>query len=126
MNRLLVIGCLFVVAPNAWAQSCGSPDPRPYFEFQVTQPARYLGDTLTRPRPATDRFAASASNSAAFIVQFVVDSTGRPDARSMKVLRAPSAVAADSVRAGFTAWRFSPAVVGGCRVAQLVQTSIVR
>lgn len=125
MNRFLLVGCLVAAAPNVRAQNCRPPD-HPYFEFQVTQPARFLGDTAARPRPAADRFAARAGDASAFIVQFVVDSTGRPEAGSMKVLQAPSAVAADSVRAGFTAWQFSPAVASGCRVPQLVQTTIVR
>jgi hypothetical protein len=35
-------------------------------------------------------------------------------------------VASDSARAAMARWRFTPAVKGGCKVPQLVQTAIER
>ncbi len=109
----------------ALAQGCVAP-PQPLFEFQVDQPASYRGDTLLVPRPARERFIQMQAHPEAVIVQFVVDTLGAVDPRSFHVLRTPSAAAADSVRQVITRWAFTPAVSGGCRVPQLVQTAVTR
>jgi hypothetical protein len=90
----------------------------------VEHPALFAGDTAVRPRPATDRFGARSDDPAALIVSFLVDTLGQPDERSLKVLHSPSVGAAESVRVAMRSWHFTPAVLGGCHVPQLVQTKV--
>jgi len=76
-----------------------------------------------RTRP---RFVARVDDPSAFIVSFVVDTLGIPEARSLKVLHAPSEAAAVELRVAFPSWRFSSAIANGCRVPQVLQTSVER
>ena len=112
-------------APAAGAQAC-APPARPAFEFQVERPAAFLGDTTRVPRPARIQINDVRAHPEVLLVQFVVDTLGVPDPRSFKVLRSPSAAAADSARAALRDWRYTPAVLYGCRVPQLVQASVTR
>ncbi len=59
-------------------------------------------------------------------MQFVIDTAGAPLLASFRLLKVPSQQVADSVTAVFPKWRFTPARQGNCRVAQLVQTAVVR
>jgi outer membrane biosynthesis protein TonB len=114
------------VAPSAQSasvQQCGVP-AQPYFEFQVESPARGIPDS-THPHPTVDPFAAKMSDSGATIVQFVVDTSGRPVASTFKILKTPSDAMSRSVRSVFMAWRFRPARVASCPVPQLLQTAVV-
>ena len=114
---------LSAAASDASAQACAAP-VHPSFEFQVDQPAAYLGHTTQIPRPAHDRFMRIREHPEALVVQFVVDTLGVPDLRSFHVLQSPSTVAADSVRTALLSWRFSFAMRAGCRVPQVVQTAV--
>jgi hypothetical protein len=107
----------------AGAQTCTPPE-HPFFEYQVATPARFVGDSGLRPRPASER--EQRQDSSALVVSFVVDSLGLTDWRTLKILRTPSRAAADSVRAVLGSWRFSPAIVADCHVPQLVMTTVVR
>lgn len=101
------------------AATCGErPARNPYFEFQVQKPAIYLENEINFPHPTTVNTG--------LIVQFVVDTMGRPDARSFKVLRTPDQPAAMSAMKSFQGWRFIPAIIDGCRVEQLFQTPVTR
>jgi hypothetical protein len=122
---LLVVPSALGAASVASAQAC-TPPAHPAFEFQVEQPAAYVGDSALRPRPAAQQFVPVHENPQALVVQFVVDTAGQPVAGSFKVLNSPSTVASDSARAAMARWRFTPAVKGGCKVPQLVQTAIER
>jgi hypothetical protein len=89
-----------------------------YFEFQVEREARFVAEDVS-PRPASD---ASSAN----LVQVVVDTAGVPDLVTLRVLRAADTAL---VRAAITAaarWRFTPAMIGGRKVCQLVQTPVQR
>lgn len=112
-------------ASLASAQAC-TPPARPLFEFQVEQPAAYVGDSALRPRPAARRFVRIQKDPQAFVVQFVVDTAGQPVAGSFKVLNSPAEAASDSARTAMARWRFTPAVKGGCKVPQVVQTAVER
>lgn len=112
-------------APAAAAQAC-APPARPALEFQVERPAAFLGDTTRVPRPAPVQISDARAHPKVLLVQFVVDTRGVPDPRSFKVLRSPSAAATDSARAALADWRYTPAVLYGCRVPQLVQTAVTR
>jgi hypothetical protein len=122
---LLGVPAALGVASAAAAQAC-TPPAHPAFEFQVEQPAAYVGDSVLRPRPAAQRFARLRDNPQAFVVQFVVDTLGQPVVGSFKALHSPSAAASDSARTTMVRWRFTPAVKAGCKVPQLVQTALER
>ena len=114
------------VAPSAQTasvQQCVTPE-HPYFEFQVESPARVIPDS-THPHPTVDPFAAKMDDPGATIVQFVVDTTGRPVASTFKILKTPSEGMSKSAKSVFMAWRFRPARIASCPVPQLLQTAVV-
>ena len=101
------------------AATCGERPPmNPYFEFQVQRPAVYLENEIKFPHPTTANTG--------LIVQFVVDTMGRPDARSFRILHTPDPESANAAMRSFQGWRFIPALVNGCRVEQLFQTPVAR
>jgi protein TonB len=63
--------------------------------------------------------AANVEGSA--LVQFVVDSTGRPDPASFRAISATDSLFAAAVRDALPRMKFRPAWAGGQRVAQLVE-----
>ena len=111
-------------ASTASAQTCTPPE-RPAFDFQVDRPAVWVRDSL-RPRPAERQSANVRTDPEALLVQVVVDTLGAPMLGTFKVLKTPSVAAADSVRGAAARWRFTPAMKGGCKVPQLVQTLVER
>lgn len=123
-RRIVVIGLTLCTPVVVKGQQC-APLAHPAFEFQVDVPASAIPDS-THPHPAANRFAATRDDPGAIIVQFVVDTAGVPLPASLKVLKAPSRQTVDSVKIAFPGWRFTPARQGSCRVAQLVQTTVVR
>jgi hypothetical protein len=124
MRHTVIIGLALCAPVAVKGQQC-APLAHPAFEFQVDVPASAIPDS-THPHPAADRFAARKDDPDAIIVQFVVDTAGVPLSASLRVLKAPSPQIADSVKIAFPGWRFTPARQGNCRVAQLVQTTVVR
>jgi hypothetical protein len=110
-------------APSVSVQQCVAPE-HPYFEFQVESPARVIPDS-THPHPTADPFAAKMSDPGATIVQFVVDTTGRPVVSTFKILKTPSDAMSKSAKSVFMAWRFRPARIASCPVLQLLQTAVV-
>ncbi len=124
LSPLIASGLLLCTAVPARGQQC-IPPANPAFEFQVDMPASAIPDS-THPHPAAYRFAGRKDDPEAIIVQFVVDTSGVPIARSFKILKSPSPALSDSLRAVFSLWRFTPSSQGGCHVPQLVQTAVVR
>jgi hypothetical protein len=106
----------------AGAQSCALSG-RPIFEYQAAKPAVFVGDSALRPRPANQH--EQRQDASALIVSFIVDTLGVPDGRTLKILQTPSKAAADSVQTAIGSWRFTPAVVATCRVAQVFMTTVV-
>lgn len=100
----------------------GAEGEKPYFEFMADPPARLRPDS---PRPAYPPSLRDAGVRGEVLAQFVVDSTGRVDARSFKVLRATHDQFVTSVRASLDSLRYSPARVQGRAVRQLVQESFL-
>ena len=123
-EAIVIVGLALCAPVVVKGQQC-APLAHPAFEFQVDVPASAIPDS-THPHPAANRFAAKTDDPDAIIVQFVVDTAGVPLPASLRVLRAPSPQIADSVRIALPGWRFTPARQGSCRVAQLVQTTVVR
>jgi protein TonB len=55
------------------------------------------------------------------LAQFIVDTTGRAEINSWKVLKASHELFAQAVKSALPGMRFIPAEVGGKKVKQLVQ-----
>jgi hypothetical protein len=54
----------------------------------------------------------------------VVDAAGQPDIETLKLLVHPDTVDGDAVRESMSRWRYTPAMLGGAPVPQLVQTPL--
>ena len=106
---------------------CPPPSPfagRPYFDFQVSQPAVYLAEDSTRIRPDASQNGMPPHPPDFVLAQFVVDSLGVPIPGTLKLLVKPTGLSIDAVGLAIIDWRYQPARVDACRVAQLVQTPL--
>lgn len=93
-----------------------------YFDFQVEKPVAPL------PGGAGPRYPdilRSGGVEGEVLAQFVVDTTGRVESGSFKVLRSSHAMFEAAVRSALPNMRFLPAEVGGRKVKQLVQQPFV-
>jgi len=95
---------------------------QPYFDFQVEKPA--MG-APGNPAPSYPDMLRSAGVEGTVLAQFVVDTTGRADMSTFKVLKADHDLFASSIKAVLPRMRFLPAEVGGRKVKQLVQQPFV-
>jgi outer membrane biosynthesis protein TonB len=73
------------------------------------------------PKPVYPPSMLSAGIETAFIVQFVVDTTGRVDDHSLKFPPSAGRLFVDAVQRVLLRSRYRPAELGGRRVAQLVE-----
>src|SRR5919201_374382 len=99
----------------------GTPQPvsdQPYFEFQVEKQVAALPDN---PRPRYPDMLRSANVEGEVLAQFVVDTTGRVEMNTFKVLKSSHDLFTNSVKQALTGMRFYPAEIGGRKVKQLVQ-----
>jgi hypothetical protein len=132
--RRVPIALTRVVCDPSWLLPAAPVPPRrlmsqPYFDFQVERPVQ-----LRSPLPVGMRKMVSLSGKDsvttlvnATVVQFVVDSTGRPHMGTLKVLRSvpPSnAVLEQALSTAISALDFRPALLGKRPVAQLTQWRI--
>jgi protein TonB len=93
-------------------------DNQTYFEFQVEkQVSPYPGN----PAPRYPDMLRSANVEGEVLAQFVVDTTGRAEMSSFKVLKSTHDMFTNSVKAVLPNMKFYPAEVGGRKVKQLVQ-----
>ena len=76
------------------------------------------------PQPAYPAILRSAQVAGEVLVQFVVDTLGRVEPQSIKILRATHPLFADSVRRWLARTRYGPAEVDGRPVRQLVQQEV--
>jgi protein TonB len=91
---------------------------QPYFEFQVEKPVVPApGNT----GPRYPEMLKSANVEGTVMAQFVVDTTGRVEAGSFKVLKSDHDLFSQSVKSALQNMKFLPAEVGGRKVKQLVQ-----
>lgn len=93
-------------------------DNQTYFEFQVEKPV------VQAPGSSTPRYPdilRSAGVEGEVLAQFVVDTSGRADPGTFKVLKSSHDLFSQAVRQALPQMRFIPAEVGGHRVKQLVQ-----
>ena len=100
----------------------GTPQPvnsdQPYFEFQVEkQVAPYPGNTA----PRYPDMLRSANVEGEVLAQFVVDTTGRAEMNTFKVIKSTHDLFTNAVKASLPNMKFYPAEVCGKHVKQLVQ-----
>src|SRR5712671_7130808 len=91
-----------------------------YFEFQVEKPAEMLSDS---PKPKYPSVLESSGIAGEVQAQFVVNSSGKADVESFKVLKSTNELFTQAVKSVLPRMRFSPAQIGGKPVNQLVQQS---
>ncbi len=91
-----------------------------YFEFQVEKPAEMLSDS---PKPRYPSVLESSGIAGEVQAQFVVSSSGKADMDSFKVLKSSNELFTQAVRSVLPRMKFSPAMIGGKPVNQLVQQS---
>ena len=120
--RFLVFSVLVAMPFAAHAQAHGAAcgDSTTYFEFQVTQPARWIPDSGAVVHPTAH--VRNPDN----LVQFVVDTAGAPVARTFHAVKGSDPTILADARVAIAQWRFSPARLNGCPIRQLVQTPIGR
>ncbi|MFN2400591.1 MAG: energy transducer TonB [Gemmatimonadaceae bacterium] len=91
---------------------------QPYFEFQVEKPA------LARegnPSPRYPDMLKQAQIEGEVLVQFVIDTSGRAEMGTFKVLKSSHDLFTSSVRSVLPQFRFYPAETGGRKVKMFVQ-----
>ncbi|HEX5972388.1 MAG TPA: M56 family metallopeptidase [Gemmatimonadaceae bacterium] len=104
------------------ADTVGKPKPtvtkQPYFEFQVEKPVQLASGSANPVYPV----ALKAANvSGVVLAQFVVDTLGRAETFTFKVLKSDHQLFTEAVKNVLPGLRFIPAEVGGRKVKQLVQ-----
>lgn len=95
---------------------------QPYFEFQVEKPAQSLPNN---PSPRYPDILRQGGVEGRVIAQFTVDTTGRAEMNSFKVIESSHDLFTAAVRNVLPNMRFIPAEVGGRKVRQLVQQPFV-
>jgi len=90
----------------------------PYFEFQVEQPVAPLG---ANRGPRYPDMLKTANVEGIVMAQFVVDTTGHVVPSTFKVLKSDHDLFTQAVRTALDSMQYSPALVGGRKVKQLVQ-----
>jgi protein TonB len=91
---------------------------QPYFEFQVE---KQVAPMPNNPGPRYPDMLRSANVEGEVLAQFVVDTTGRAEMSTFKVLKSSHDLFTNAVKSALSNMRFYPAEVGGRKVKQLVQ-----
>jgi|GEM_PF-2646769 len=97
-------------------------DGRPYFEFMVDKPVTEAIGTGRAVYPPELKLNGITGT---VLAQFVVDTLGRVEEGSFKVLRSTHPGFTAAIRDAVPAMRFNPAEVAGKKVRQLVQQPFV-
>ena len=93
-----------------------------YFEYQVENPVMSAPGS---PAPRYPDILKTAGVSGEVIASFVVDTTGLADVGSLKVIRSSHQLFVNSIVVAMPDMRFTPAMVGGRKVKQLVMQPFV-
>ena len=129
-SLLVVAGLLRCSEPPTRAQQAraGAADaargPTPvsanqtFFEFQVE---KQVLPQPGNPAPRYPDLLREAKVEGGVLAQFVVDTTGRPDMSTFKVLKSTHDLFTNAVKSSLPNMKFQPAEVGGHKVKQLVQ-----
>jgi protein TonB len=91
---------------------------QPYFDFQVEKPVVMAPGAQGPQYPDMLRTAGIEGT---VLAQFVVDTTGRAEMSTFKVLKSDNDLFSNAVKNALQRMRFLPAEVGGRKVKQLVQ-----
>jgi len=91
---------------------------QPYFEFQVE---KQVAPMPNNPGPRYPDMLRSANVEGEVLAQFVVDTTGRAEMNTFKVLKSSHDLFTNAVKSQLPNMRFYAAEVGGRKVKQLVQ-----
>lgn len=94
----------------------------PYFEFQVEKPASMLPGSNTMVYPPMLR---SAQVEGSVLASFVLRADGTADMSTFKVLRSDHELFTNAVRIAIPEVKYTPAEIGGRRVAQVIQQPFV-
>ena len=97
-------------------------DNHVFYESEVEKPAMSAPGS---PAPRYPELLKSAGVEGEVIASFVVDTAGRADVSSFKVLRSTNELFVSAVRTALPSMRFLPAEVGGRKVRQQVQQPYV-
>ena len=89
-----------------------------YFEFQVEKTALGVPGNLQPTYPSMLR---SAGVEGLVLAQFVVDTSGKADMSTFKVLESSHELFSQAVRQALPSYRFFPAEIGGRKVRQVLQ-----
>jgi hypothetical protein len=90
-----------------------------YFEFQVEKPATLLPGVSKMPIYPPSLLSSGIRGEVA--AQFVVDENGLVDLNTFHALKATNELFVESLRNALPGFKYSPAMIGGHRVKQLVQ-----
>jgi TonB family protein len=90
----------------------------PYFMFEVEKMAESLPGN---PEPAYPGILRQTRQEGKVVASFVVDTSGRADMSTFKVLESTNALLTNEVRKVLPQYRFRPAEIGGRKVRVLVQ-----
>jgi TonB family protein len=121
----LIAACSAEVQEPLTADAAARAEPTAatvYFDFQVEKP---VAPVPGMGSPRYPDILHSASVEGQVIAQFVVDTTGRIDGTTFKVISSSHDLFTASVRNAIPAMRFTPAEIGGVKVKQLVQQPFV-
>jgi protein TonB len=91
---------------------------QPYFEYQVE---KQVSTASGSPQPRYPEMLKSANIEGEVMAQFVVDTTGRADMSTFKVLKSSHDGFTAAVKNTLPNMRFYPAEIGGRKVKQMVQ-----
>src|SRR5688572_25982328 len=91
---------------------------QPFFEFQVEKQVSQIPCNTCLSYPDMLR---SSNVEGEVLAQFVVDTTGRVEANSIKILKSSHDLFTNAVQQALRAARYYPAEIGGRKVKQLVQ-----
>ncbi|HLF23464.1 MAG TPA: energy transducer TonB [Burkholderiales bacterium] len=91
-----------------------------YWDFQVERPAQWIAGTGT---PLYPDMLKAAGIQGTVLASFVVDTTGRAEVTTLRILRSSQELFSIAVRNALPQMRFNPALVtGGRKVKQVIQS----
>jgi len=93
--------------------------------FSLSQVERAVIALPGAPAPRFPEMLRAAGVEGRVLARFVVDSTGRMEPSSFRILESPHELFSASVRDALARTRFAPAEAGGRRVRQLVEQAFV-
>lgn len=119
MTRLMCV-LTALLSPVCLLAQRGGVEPL-YYEYQVNKPARHAPNSRGPEYPPQLK---ARQVEGTVLVQYVVDTLGRVEPKTIKILRTPDSAFSAAVTIALPKMRFSPAERSGKRVRQLVQEPV--